>query len=98
MKYSRVFITVLIALGIFTWLSPSLHAATAYELDRDGRQARRDLFRKNEKAGMLARQACAFLIFPTIVKAGFIFGGQGGEGVLIGCGSSPGASAKIRPA
>jgi lipid-binding SYLF domain-containing protein len=83
---------LLILLGLVAWLStPTLaRAATAAELDRDGRNALRELFAKNPKAAEIANQATAALIFPTIVKAGFIFGAQGGDGVLISNGGTMG--------
>jgi lipid-binding SYLF domain-containing protein len=57
-------------------------AATAADLDRDANQALRTLYRTNPTAEALSRQARAVLIFPNIVKAGFVFGGAYGEGVL----------------
>jgi lipid-binding SYLF domain-containing protein len=71
-------------------LSTQLQAATAYELDRDARQALHSLYQKNPKAVQIANQASAALIFPTIVKAGFIFGAHGGDGALISKGGTIG--------
>src|SRR5277367_6407757 len=68
----------------------SAQAATAYELDRDARQALHKLYAKNPKAAEIANQATAALVFPTIVKAGFIFGAQGGDGPLISNGGTVG--------
>lgn len=44
--------------------------------------ALRDLTRSNDAARSLARGAKAILVFPQIVKGGFLFGGQFGEGAL----------------
>jgi len=63
-------------------LSIPLRAATAEELKRDAHKALRHLYATNPKAGELAGQCSAVLVFPTVVKAGFIFGAQGGQGVL----------------
>lgn len=90
MKLTKLVITLLFTLGAFAWLPTSLHAATAYELDRDGRMALHELYKKNPKAAEIANQATAVLIFPTVVKAGFIFGAQGGDGVLISNGGTIG--------
>ena len=40
------------------------------------------LYRTNPVAEQISRQARAVLVFPNIVKAGFVFGGSYGEGVL----------------
>lgn len=58
-------------------------AASAAELNRDGARALEDLYAANSAARMLRDQARAVLVFPSMVKAGFLFGGQIGEGVLL---------------
>ena len=90
MKSAKLIITFLFTLGAIAWHPTSLHAATAYELDRDARRALHELYSKNPKAAEIANQSSAALVFPTIVKAGFIFGGQGGDGVLISNGGTVG--------
>ena len=57
-------------------------SATKEDLYRDANQALQNLERSNPAAAAVASRARAVLIFPTIVKAGFIFGGAFGEGVL----------------
>jgi lipid-binding SYLF domain-containing protein len=83
MTPNKFAIFILVLLGAIAWLPSSLHAATAYELNRDARKALHELYAKNPKAAEIANQSYATLVFPTIVKAGFIFGAQGGEGVLM---------------
>jgi lipid-binding SYLF domain-containing protein len=61
---------------------PSARAASAQELARSGSQALRDLYAKEKSARVLGDKAAGILVFPGIVKAGFMFGGQLGEGVL----------------
>lgn len=56
-------------------------AASARELQSDGRAALEDLYRSQGSARLLASKAKAIIVFPTMVKAGFMFGGQIGEGV-----------------
>ncbi len=56
-------------------------AAGARALESDARAALRDLYAKHGSAKLLASKARAILVFPTMVKAGFMFGGQIGEGV-----------------
>ena len=57
-------------------------AATKSELNRDASRMLKTLVSKNRVAKLLAPKARAILVFPSIVKAGFMFGGQIGEGVL----------------
>jgi lipid-binding SYLF domain-containing protein len=58
-------------------------SATAKELQRDGTAALTSLRGSNEVAKKLASGAKGILVFPSILKAGFMFGGQIGEGVLM---------------
>jgi lipid-binding SYLF domain-containing protein len=58
-------------------------AASATELDRDAREALQKLYKTNPVAKSLGDKSQAVLIFPNIVKAGLVFGGAYGEGVLI---------------
>lgn len=57
-------------------------AATAAELERDSKHALQTLRQTNPVADSIARTAKAVLVFPNIVKAGLVFGGSYGEGVL----------------
>ena len=58
-------------------------AASRQELNRDGAQALKHLYASDDAARVLGNKAVAVLVFPRIVKAGFLFGGQLGEGVLL---------------
>ncbi len=58
-------------------------AASARELEAESRAALRDLYATTPSATLLASKAKAILVFPGILKAGFMFGGQIGEGVRI---------------
>jgi lipid-binding SYLF domain-containing protein len=68
----------MISIGAFG----SANAATADDLDKDSNQALQSLYRTHPLAEQLSHRAKAVLIFPNIVKAGFIFGGAYGEGEL----------------
>ncbi len=57
-------------------------AATAENLTRDSNQALATLIQTNPLAAQMSRKAKAVLIFPNIVKAGLVFGGAYGQGVL----------------
>jgi len=64
-------------------LSGPARAESAGDLDRAGARALRSLYASNSSAQFLGKKARAVLVFPTIYKAGFLFGGQIGEGVLL---------------
>ena len=57
-------------------------AASAAQINREATAALTDLYRKTPEAKTLGDRAVAVLIFPSIVKAGFIVGGQFGDGAL----------------
>jgi lipid-binding SYLF domain-containing protein len=63
-------------------LSQRASASTAAELNADGKAALNRLYAQSTKATRFGKSAYAILVFPKIVKAGFIVGAQGGEGVL----------------
>lgn len=58
-------------------------AATADDLDRDSAQALQALYKQNPSAEAISKKARAILVFPKVVKAGLVFGGSYGEGVLM---------------
>jgi lipid-binding SYLF domain-containing protein len=55
---------------------------TAADLNNESGQALQSLYRSNAAAAAISRKAVAILIFPNIVKAGFVFGAAYGEGEL----------------
>ncbi len=65
-------------------------AASASEIDRDSRRALAKLYAKSPAAKALGEKAKGVLVFPGIVKGGFIVGGQYGEGALIQGGKTTG--------
>ena len=58
-------------------------AATAEDLNRSATEALERLYRTNPIASDIAKRSKAILVFPSIIKAGLIFGGAYGEGVLM---------------
>jgi lipid-binding SYLF domain-containing protein len=70
------------AIAPMAMIAPANAATTTDELNRDANQALQQLYSSNPAAASLGRSAKAVLIFPSIVKAGFVFGGAYGEGVL----------------
>jgi len=63
--------------------SSRANAATAEDLDKSAAQALQVLYKTNPLAAEIGKKAKAVLVFPNIVKAGLIFGGAYGEGVLM---------------
>jgi lipid-binding SYLF domain-containing protein len=76
--------SLLLALGMVAMLGTSgmVFAASAEDLNKDSEQALSNLTKSNPLAAKLNGKAKAVLIFPNIVKAGLVFGGAYGEGVL----------------
>jgi lipid-binding SYLF domain-containing protein len=84
--------SILIAsVGLAGGLAPlAALAASRAELSADGRRALDKLEASESKARFLARHARAVLVFPRILKAGLVFGGQTGDGVLFEGGRAAG--------
>jgi lipid-binding SYLF domain-containing protein len=58
------------------------HVACADNLTSDSRRALQQLVAQNSAAAKANKKAVAVLVFPDVVKAGFILGAQGGKGIL----------------
>jgi lipid-binding SYLF domain-containing protein len=58
--------------------------ASASQISADSRAALQDLYSKNAAARRLGRSASGILVFPHIMKGGFVFGAEGGNGALLG--------------
>src|SRR5215471_15367627 len=72
--------TILLALN---FLIPGVAlGASASEINRSATQALNTLYKNNPDARRLGDKAVGILIFPSIVKGGFIIAGQFGDGVL----------------
>ena len=59
------------------------HAASGAELAANGRRALHELLDTSPRARRASRGAVAVLVFPSVLKAGFVFGGETGNGVLL---------------
>ncbi len=68
--------------GVTIALAEPASAASAAELIRDSNTALANLYANQPSAKLLGSRAKAILVFPSIVKAGFIVGAQSGNGVL----------------
>lgn len=77
------FTAVLATVCSFAMLGNRAYAASAEDLNQNALQALQTLYRTNPVAADISKIAKAELVFPNIVRAGFIFGGGYGEGVLL---------------
>jgi lipid-binding SYLF domain-containing protein len=71
-----------IVAAIFLVAGPC-RADSGADIDADAKAALQQLYATTPKAKEIGEKAKAVLIFPDIVKAGFMVGGQYGEGALI---------------
>jgi lipid-binding SYLF domain-containing protein len=92
MRYLRwIIISLVLAFAAGTFISPNQSAAaTSAEINRDAKSALERLYAKSPKAKTLGEKARGILVFPSITKAGFMVGGQYGEGGLIKDGKTVG--------
>jgi lipid-binding SYLF domain-containing protein len=80
---SRKILALALMIGSAHGFPPTIAlATTASAIDRDARSALDKLYKHTPGAKALADKAVAVLVFPSIVKAGFIIGGQFGDGAL----------------
>ena len=87
MKSKSLLLLTAICCSIFT---ASAGAQTAAELSQRSRNALNLLCANNRAAANLRSSAVAILVFPSIVKAGFVIGAQHGEGALLSHGRAIG--------
>ena len=83
-KHSSVIVllcTILMAGMLFIGANQAL-AASAAEIDHKVDAALKALYIKSQPARALSEKAVGILVFPAIAKAGFIVGGQYGQGAL----------------
>jgi lipid-binding SYLF domain-containing protein len=64
-------------------LQPAYAASTAQDLKNEADHALQVLYKSNPVAMQISKNARAVLVFPKVVKAGLVFGGSYGEGVLL---------------
>jgi lipid-binding SYLF domain-containing protein len=58
--------------------------ANARQIARDSREALDRLYAENPAARKIGRNSAGVLVFPHILKGGFIIGAEGGNGALFG--------------
>jgi len=74
---------IILALAAMPLMRPSpVMGASAAELNREAAAALQTLYEREPSAKTLGAKAKGVLVFPSIIKAGFVVGGQYGEGAL----------------
>ena len=90
MKAVTFFTTIALALGATTLLPSPGRAATAAQISQSAKRALRSLYASNAAAQVVGSKAKAVLVFPNIVKGGFIVAAHHGDGALIANGRTVG--------
>ena len=81
-RTNRATILVMAAIAMLGLSATPVHAARAAKIDKDVNVALKKLYAANPTEKLLGENAKAVLVFPSIWKAGFIVGAQGGNGAL----------------
>ena len=76
---------LLVAAAIFSLgaFSSQANAASAEDLNAQAAQTLQTLYKSNPIAEDFSKLAKEILVFPKVIKAGLVFGGSYGEGVLL---------------
>ena len=82
MKFHFVKTRLFVALIISAIAIDAAMAASASQIDRDAAQALSSLYKNVPAAKALGDKSVGVLVFPSIVKGGFIIAGQYGDGAL----------------
>ena len=86
MKFAHRIISIA-ALAIASTFGPlavsAAHARSAAQIAAEGQSTLHKLEAREPRSRMFARQAKGILVFPSIFKAGVVFGGESGNGVLL---------------
>ena len=82
-RFRILFAGATLILLVSHFVSPTAAlAASASAINRDATAVLTKLYKNNPGAKSLGDKAVAVLVFPSIVKGGFIFAGQFGDGAL----------------
>jgi lipid-binding SYLF domain-containing protein len=82
---------LVLATALWMLMSPNrARADSAEQINSAANAALQQLYQNQPSAQMLGQKAKAILVFPTIVKAGFMFGAAYGEGALLQNGATVG--------
>lgn len=81
-NFYKILLVTATALSLGT-IHLQAQAATAEDLQQDAIQALQTLYKTHPESEKLSKTAKAVLVFPKIIKAGLVFGGSYGEGVMM---------------
>jgi lipid-binding SYLF domain-containing protein len=90
LKHAHAKVILLVSIfvaGFFVTPNATL-AASAAQIDSEVKSALKKLYAKSPVAVALGEKAKGILVFPGIVKGGFVVGGQYGEGALLAGGKT----------
>lgn len=87
--FARVLSVLALAVFSLLWLRPAI-AATGPQIDLETEAALKTLYASSNVAKAMGEKATGVLVFPNIVKGGFVFGAQGGDGALLKGGRNAG--------
>jgi len=65
------------------FVSPLGNAASKQEINARVKETMESFYSHSLAGKQLAKQAAGILVFPKVIKAGFLFGGEYGEGALM---------------
>ena len=82
-RYPRMLVLAVAVATTSPTLPRAAIAAPAAGVDEDAAAALKKLYATEPAAKLLSQKARAILVFPSIVKAGFLVGAHYGEGVLV---------------
>ena len=83
-------VLLLVTAVAFAAMTPHAMAQNRAALEADAKRAYNSLVARVPAAKVLSKSAAAVLVFPKIIKAGFVIGGQTGDGVLFKSGKAVG--------
>ena len=81
-RASMIELCMIIGLSVAVFAPASSFAGSASQIAADARSSLASLYEDSESAKTLGAKAKAVLVFPKIIKAGFLVGGQYGDGAL----------------
>lgn len=85
MKAGNDILAGLVAVGAMIFLTlpgAAFAASSAAQLNSDATAALNALYKRYPAASTLAKDAKAIVVFPKVVKAGLMIGGESGDGVM----------------
>ncbi len=88
-RFVRQMLVLVLSVFSMFCLSPAI-AATGAQIDQEVDSALKTLYASSATAKALGDKAAGVLVFPNIVKGGFVLGAQGGDGALMKGGKNAG--------